>query len=289
MHARFLHGRTRLPAPSVVRTSDWFGSLSMNDLTPEGRMVVEELAQRHGFSSDAVTAMLRALVAGGGTMAQFNHPEFGGMGQWAPGGMVMIGDMFNNALKARVDALGTDLSGRLGQPLLRPQGASGQWQSQGGGSGQPGASLFVGGGSGGGWWPAELGAPGSTGSQNEVRYAYFPGARRLAIEVGGKVTVYDTRDHQIGGFSQQQGGGSSLTFTSQHGLVRVADLPVVSPSSAPVAATAPATAPAQAGAPGGAGSGDVLAIIERLAELRQKGLLSEQEFGAKKAELLSRL
>jgi hypothetical protein len=264
----------------------------MNDLTPEGRMVVEELAQRHGFSSDAVTVMLRALAAGGGTMAQFNHPEFGGMGQWAPGGMVMIGDMFNNALKARVDGLCSDLSARLGQPLLRPQATSGQWQSQeAGGGGQPGVSLFVaGGGSGSGWWPADLGAPAATGSQNDVRYAFFPGTRRLAIEAGGKVTVYDTQDHQIGGFSQQQGGGSSLTFTSQHGLVRVADLPVVTPSSPPAAEAAQAApvqpAPASVGA---TGSSDILAAIERLADLRQKGILSEQEFSAKKAELLSRL
>jgi hypothetical protein len=28
--------------------------------------------------------------------------------------------------------------------------------------------------------------------QNGVRYAYFAQARRLAIEIGGTVTVYDT-------------------------------------------------------------------------------------------------
>ena len=42
------------------------------------------------------------------------------------------------------------------------------------------------------------------------------------------MTVYDTLDHQIGGVSQQQGAGASLTFTSQHGTVPVASLPVVS-------------------------------------------------------------
>jgi hypothetical protein len=30
-------------------------------------------------------------------------------------------------------------------------------------------------------------------------------------------------------------------------------------------------------------------MIERLAELRQKGILSEEEFAAKKAELLARI
>ncbi|HQC73318.1 MAG TPA: SHOCT domain-containing protein, partial [Candidatus Competibacteraceae bacterium] len=34
---------------------------------------------------------------------------------------------------------------------------------------------------------------------------------------------------------------------------------------------------------------DILGTIERLARLRENGILSEQEFTAKKAELLSRL
>ncbi len=35
------------------------------------------------------------------------------MGQWSQGGMIMIGDMFNNALKYRVDALCSELSSLL--------------------------------------------------------------------------------------------------------------------------------------------------------------------------------
>jgi hypothetical protein len=97
------------------------------------------------------------------------------------------------------------------------------------------------------------------------------------------VTVYDTLDHQIGGVSQQQSYGASVSFTSQYGLVRLEDLPVVSgkpPAAAP--ASAPSTSP-------GATSGDVYQAIERLADLRQKGILSEEEFAQKKAELLSRI
>jgi hypothetical protein len=36
-------------------------------------------------------------------------------------------------------------------------------------------------------------------------------------------------------------------------------------------------------------SGDLLATLERLGALRDKGIVSEQEFQAKKADLLSRL
>jgi hypothetical protein len=38
-------------------------------------------------------------------MAQFRHPELGDSGQWTQGGLIMIGDMFNHALKARVESL----------------------------------------------------------------------------------------------------------------------------------------------------------------------------------------
>ena len=51
-----------------------------------------------------------ALQRGWGSMAQFNHPEFGGYGQWMRGGMTMVGDMFNASLRNRVDALALDLS-----------------------------------------------------------------------------------------------------------------------------------------------------------------------------------
>ena len=294
----------------------------MQDLTPEGRRAVDDLAQRYGVGTDAVLTLLRALVAGNGSMAQFSHPELGGMGQWSQGGMTMVGDMFNQGLKARVDGLCSELSS-----LLRGQQAtfsnSYQSQSQSGSGGQGGISLFVpaAGGSSSNWWPADLGWPGATGAQNDVRYAWFPSARRLAIQIGGRVTVYDTQDHQVGGFSQQQGPGSSLTFTSQSGLVRVADLPIVPDAGAastpadqqqawappvetppeqpawtppvevapPQQSWTPPTSLAQGAAARAGAADDVIAKIERLADLRQKGILTEEEFAAKKSELLARL
>ena len=116
------------------------------------------------------------------------------------------------------------------------------------------------------------------------------GVHRLAIELNGTVTVYDTLDHQIGGFSQQQGAGGSLTFSSQHGMVSVATLPVVPSDSGAAQQTAAQQTPVPepAGATG-TGSADVFAAIERLADLHGKGILSDTEFNAKKAELLSRL
>ena len=103
----------------------------MMELTPEGRRLVDELAQRHGVSSDAVLTLLRALAAGNGTMAQFSHPELGGTGQWSQGGMIMIGEMFNNALKHRVDALCSELAALLSnQPWRAAAPSQSQTQSQ---------------------------------------------------------------------------------------------------------------------------------------------------------------
>jgi hypothetical protein len=302
----------------------------MQQLTDEGRRIIDDVARRRGFSSDAVTRMLIAVSAGYGNQAQFNHPEFGGMGQWSSGGMIMIGDMFNDYLKDRVGSLCQELAGLIqGQPLFavpaqsQSQSQGGGWQGQTGGSyqqqgsgGGTGSSLFMPNAQTGNWWPADLGMAGSTGGQNNLRYAYFPGARRLAIDVNGQVTVYDTGEHQISGFSQQQSGDQSITFTSQFGLVRVADLPRINttnpknvatttpqsyasqepPASAPqMAQNVPAPMPAVAVSPASrnatiqAQPDEIFSLIEKLADLHKKGILTDSEYESKKGKLLSRL
>lgn len=77
------------------------------------------------------------------------------------------------------------------------------------------------------WWPGDLGRPSTSGSQNDMRYAFFPEKRRLLIERNGTLTTYDSGDHRIGGVSQQNSDGQSLAFTSQHGSVKLEDLPQV--------------------------------------------------------------
>jgi hypothetical protein len=74
------------------------------------------------------------------------------------------------------------------------------------------------------WWPDDLGQPSTSGSQNGMRYAFFPEKKRLLIERDGDLTTYDSADHQIGGVSQQDGGTTSLTFTSQKGSVKLDEL-----------------------------------------------------------------
>jgi hypothetical protein len=295
----------------------------MQQLSQAGQQIIDDIAKRHGFSSNAVMSMLESVINGNGSMAQFNHPEFSGSGQWMSGGMTMVSDMFNNYLKGRVDALCSELARLVAnQPDLLRSGSF-QSQSQGGQGGQmqdnyayggnqsqgsnaqnAGVSLFVppAPGKSADWWPADLRWPNSTGSQNGVRYAHFAQARRLVIEVGGIVTVYDTLDHQIGSFSQQQSYGGSLSFSSQYGLIDVASLPVISingvPQNQPVFAPAPASTspvnvpvaakPFVSNTPTAA-ENDIFAMIDRLADLRSRSVLTEDEFITKKTELLSRL
>lgn len=273
----------------------------MQQLTSAGNQLVNDLSYRYNLSTDAVTHMLIAVNQGGGSMAQFSCPELGGSGQWMRGGMTMVGDMFNHGLKMTVDNLCNELSNALANiqvfPVI-PRGAPGSNQ----------------------WWPADLGQPFSSGAQNSTRYAIFP--RRLAVEVNGQVTVYDTLDNNIGGVSQQQGGNNALTFSSQYGTIAVSSLPIVSgPGIAPAPQTnflapeppvvnAPQESnlemplppveqnsrqsmgnPSSANADLGAGmsSSAIIDLIGKLAQLREAGALTDAEFNAKKVELLSRL
>jgi len=271
----------------------------MQQLTPEGSRIVNDLAQRYGFSTDAVTHMMFAVLNGNGGMAQFNHPEFGGSGQWMQGGMMMLGDMFNYGLKNSVGGLCQEISNILAnQPgLLRTGSFQSQSQSGGGqqnqatGSPMGQSSLFVP-DPDQNWWPQDLGSPSSTGSQNNVQYAYFPNISRLAVKTGSDIWVYDTQNHQIGGFSQQQGMGSSIIFSSQFGTVSLGTLPVVSRNGQTVPSQPPVAPPEQSSpAPPAAASNEanVFDAIAKLGELRDKGFLSDDEFNSKKSELLGRL
>jgi Short C-terminal domain len=261
-------------------------------LTPEAESAVADIARRYALSQEAVLSMLFAVNSGGGTMAQFSIPELGGSGQWMRGGMTMVGNMFDNGLKSRVDALCGELSQLLATVTVFPRTTA---DSSGGNTS-------------GNWWPADLGMPSSSGGQNNSRYAIFPNTRRLAIQVDGLTRVFDTGDHSIGGVQQQQGGTyGSVNFTSQFGTFDVSSLrelgtqqvsntPVAAPATPePTTTTAPdvqnvfepvPTFTAQEQSPD---PNAIVAAIESLAGLHQRGILTDEEFAAKKSELLGRL
>jgi hypothetical protein len=206
------------------------------------------------------------------------------------GGMTMVGDMFNHGLQAKVSGLCSELSNLMAnQSVFVPPPANtygtGQ-QSSGFGY----SNMF---------WPAELGQPSSSGGQNDFRYAYFPGPRRLAVENAGQVRIYDTLDHQIGGVQQQQsGGGGTFSFSSQYGTFTVESLPLVQPAPQqqpppaaninPPPAFIPA-APFAADGPAPTNQDEIFTALDRLGNLRDRGILTDDEFLTKKRELLARL
>lgn len=261
----------------------------MQKLTPEGQNLVNDLSNRYNLSQEAVIHMIGAVNNGGGSMAQFNCPELGGSGQWMRGGMTMVGDMFNNGLKNTVNNLCSEISNALASMTIFPVIPAGTK-----GSNQ--------------WWPTNLGVPFSSGAQNNIRYAVFP--HRLAIELNGEVTVYDTLDNNISGVSQQQGGDTSLTFSSQYGTISVSTLPIVSGQDIPRAPQTNFAEPVQNNFSNplstmpkmdtqqnepkmdikqNASANTIIELIQKLSQLRDAGALTDDEFNSKKNELLSRL
>jgi len=256
----------------------------MQNLTQNGQQFVNGLSSRYNLSYDAVMHMLIAVNNGSGSMAQFSCPELGGSGQWMRGGMTMVGDMFNHGLKMTVDNLCNELANGLANIQIFvpiPKGTPGSNQ----------------------WWPGDLGQPFSSGAQNNIRYAVFP--NRLAVELNGQVTVYNTLDNNIGGVSQQQGGDSSLTFSSQYGTIAVNSLPIISGAGIAPAPQRNFAEPAHNSmqnsaqnsyepqldtrVPNNSSIDEAIQLIERLAKLKDAGAISESEYNTKKTELLSRI
>lgn len=257
----------------------------MQKLTETGNQFVNDLSNRYNLSQDAVIHMMIAVNNGGCSMAQFSCPELGGSGQWMRGGMTMVGDMFNSGLKTTVDNLCNELAEGLSTLQIFPVIPAGT----------PNSSQ---------WWPSDCGIPSSTGAQNNTRYAVFPG--KLAVQINGQVTLYDTLNHNIGGVSQQQGGNTSLSFSSQFGTISVDQLPIISAPKGPEHNTSNDTnfIPSEAtpftdppldsiqqdnNNPSLSSADEIIELIGKLATLRDANAITEEDFNAKKIELLARI
>lgn len=160
--------------------------------------VIRELASEHTVTLSTVATLLHGLQATGGNQVQFNISELGGMGQWQPS-MVMVGDMFNHELKAKVDRLCTALAALSRQLPREVADTTGTL----------------------------LGRTQATfkGSQNDSEYTYYADENRLVIYHEGKNTSYDTTGYPLTGVQQtQNSGGKRLGFTYPGGTVSVTDL-----------------------------------------------------------------
>jgi len=170
-------------------------------------IIFKQLSEKYNLSNQAIEELANALQRGNFTMAQFNHPELGGMGQWMQGGMTMVGDMFNNQLKFTIENICVELINIIqnNPSVFSPPQSPMNMQNNN-------------------WWGEDLGNPASSGGQNDTKYAYFPDKNRLAVSLNNVVKIYDTTGYQITGFSQQQSNFSSMHFNTIQGLVYLKDL-----------------------------------------------------------------
>jgi hypothetical protein len=161
---------------------------------------LQHLADQHGFSLGAITMLWTGLRASQGHQVQFNHPELGGLGQWQPG-QVMIGDMSDSTLKARVERACAELA-QLARQLPPP----------------PLLDNFV----------ALYGEARLSGAQNGLRYAYFPRHELLVVQQGERVRKFSTAGYELYGVGQasQNGGQPALRFSTNRGYIDYDELPL---------------------------------------------------------------
>ncbi len=250
----------------------------MENFTTEANDFMQETASQYNLSLSAVEQLASAIIRGNGRMAQFNIPELGGSGQWMYGGMTMVGDMFNNSLKTKVDAVCTALSKKIqNTPFLK---VSDQTED----SIEENTAVEE--------WPAIFGKPAASGSQNNFRYAYFPTVKRLVIDQLGERTIYDTKHHIISGISQQQGHQSSAVFQSQDGEIQLSSFDIIAlpkKSREDLKISAPTTEDILESTQEDSAETDIFKTIEKLGQLHKNGLINDEEYQEKKKELLSRI
>ena len=180
--------------------------------------LVDRMAKKHSVSPAAVQVVLAALRSEGAA-------------GWPSSATPTSGGMF--AVVARHVHGGRHVQHatqcQAGRALQRPRGPSGHCRKTAGGVHPEGDEVsYRSQTRSEDWWPAGLGRPAAVGAQNDLRYAVFPETRRLVIDDQGTISIYDTGSHRIFGVAQAQNADRTLTFTSQDGLVRIANLPRVS-------------------------------------------------------------
>lgn len=161
-------------------------------------MDTKTIAEKYGVSSDLVEDLLSKLRHTGGKQVQFSDESLGGMGQWSTG-MVMIGRMGDDALKAKVSALCAELAKMVQSET--PDKSDKETQ-------KPLTDSHK-----------DTPSPSSAGSQNGIRYAYFAADNRLVIERDGVEKTYDATGYSISGVAQDQatGAAGTLRFTTTTG------------------------------------------------------------------------
>jgi membrane protease subunit (stomatin/prohibitin family) len=104
----------------------------------------------------------------------------------------------------------------------------------------------------------------------------------------GKFMQYQTAQ-AIPKFAEGSGGGGGMAGDAMGLGAGVALGQVLAQNLASGLQNHPAAAPAQVAAAAGVKPEDVMATLEKLGDLKAKGILTQEEFDTKKAELLKKL
>lgn len=179
---------------------------------------LEKLAIKYSFSLNAVETLAKAIDAGSGQFARFNHPELG-KGEWQQGDLILqntISTEFSKQLSGlcqELSALVNDTTTRP-MPPVTPPGF--YW-------GNPPDVRP--------WWPRNLGNPDASSSTKDLAYAYFKDHDILLVRQHDQVITYDTRGYPINGLAiHRRNDMSSVKLHSvQHGIIDSKILRIVTP------------------------------------------------------------
>lgn len=157
---------------------------------------IQELAEKFDISVGTVEQLLIDLQRTEGKQVQFNIQELGGFGQWQANGMIMIGDMFNNSLKDKVNRICQEIA-QHSQTIKVEKKVNVEQQRN----------------------------ATTKGSQNGMSYAYYFNEHLLEVVIDGQLKKYDTKDYEILGVQQSQNTfGQKLSFSHSKGSIFLTDL-----------------------------------------------------------------
>jgi hypothetical protein len=77
------------------------------------------------------------------------------------------------------------------------------------------------------WWPPNLRRPSKSGAHGTLKFAFFADKRRLLVESGELLLLFDCGEHQIREVEERFGQESGIVFTSQNGLHPIGDLRLI--------------------------------------------------------------
>jgi len=178
------------------------------------RDVIQSVAERYLIDEPVVRRLYDQLKGSCATACRFDIPELGGVGEWSPG-HVTGAPGADHSLRMRIDGLCSELAALIqGSQTSAPEALTREAHTA------P-ASARVDLPAGDSWWPASFGSPAVSGDKFGMRFAFFPRAKRLLVQQGGRIDAHDTSDDQITGVAEMTGGTSDLGFNTNRGAVKL--------------------------------------------------------------------